>query len=157
MMKKFLNILTSLLTLVLIFTCSAIYAQNPTGGVEGVVTHIDGEPISNVTVSASMESEIKAQTNSDDEGRFTLLLKPGSYKIQFSHVSCEELVKSVNVTNKVKTIDVTLEEDVVDLADIIVTSASRNLNDISRLPSVKGTAIYVSKKNDVILMDKKER
>ncbi len=152
-MKKIL-LLRNLFTIVLICTCSLTYAQGSLGGVEGTVTQNDGKPIALVTVTASLDSEIIGLANTDDQGKYNLALQPGTYQINFKNISYKEEIKIINVGNKVKTIDVILADDVIDLADIIVTSKSRNVNDMARLPSVKGTAIYASKKNDVILMNK---
>lgn len=154
-MKKNLNILKSLLILVLICAWSSTYSQNQPGKVEGAVTLDDGFPIENATVSIIDGAETIAITNTDENGKFSINnLKPGGYKIRFNHLSYGEITKAIKVTDKTKAMKVSLEDGAIDLADVIVTSTSRNLNDISRLPSVKGTSIFVAKKNEVVLLDK---
>ena len=139
--------------LLLIFTCSVAFAQGQAGAVDGAVTLNDGFPIENATVSILEGEEIIAITNTDEEGKYSFKdLKIGSYKIRFNHLSYGETTRNLKVTAKAKTINVSLEDEAIDLADVIVTSTSRNLNDISRLPSVKGTSIFAGKKNEVILI-----
>lgn len=151
-----MNTLKSLLVLVLICTYSPAFSQDAPGAVQGKVTYIDGKPVPHAAVSVSKDLDVIAHTTTDEEGKFYINgLQFGSYEINFKHLSYGEVVKTFRLTNnKAKTIDITLEDEAIDLADIIVSSTSRNLNDMSRLPSVKGTAIYVSKKNEVILLDK---
>ena len=154
-MKKFQNPLKRLLTLLLICTSLVAFSQNSPGAVQGQVIDIIEEPIPNVAISVMKGSETIAGAVTDEDGRFSISnLSSGKYKMCFKHISYGEKVQNIHVKNKVETIHLTLMDETIDLADIIVTSRSRNLNDISRLPSVKGTAIFASKKNDVILMDK---
>ncbi len=153
--KIILNALPNLLILVFLFTYSSTFSQNLPGAVQGAVTHHNGIPIPNATVFVSEGSEIIAMTDTKRDGSFSIAdLKLGTYKINVRHISYGEIVKTFSVNNDITTINLTLEDEAINLADVIVTSPSRNLNDISRLPSVKGTAIFVSKKNEVILLDK---
>jgi len=151
-----MNILKNLLTLVLICTCSSTFSQNLPGAVQGKVTYDDGIPVPDANITVSKDLAVIAGCTTDEDGNFSITgLEFGNYEIKFKHISYGEVIKTFRLTNnKVKTIDVTLEDEVIDLADIIVSSTSRNLNDMSRLPSVRGTEIYVSKKNEVILLDK---
>lgn len=159
--KKNMNTLKSLLTLAFICTFSLVFSQSAStvknaGSIQGKVTYIDGEPVGQTVVSISQDLDIISQTTTDDDGIFSITgLQFGKYEIKFKHLSYGEVVQTFRLSSdKTKTIDVTLEDEAIDLADIIVSSTSRNLNDMTRLPSVKGTAIFVSKKNEVILLDK---
>ncbi len=142
-------------TLVLLCTCLSIFSQQPIAAVQGKVTTERDVPIATVAVFVSKDAVTLAATTTDKDGYFSISdLEPETYEINFKHISYGEVVQTITVNGEVQTINVRLEDEVKDLADIIVSSTSRNLNDISRLPSVKGTAIYVSKKNEVILLDK---
>ncbi|MCB9290041.1 MAG: carboxypeptidase regulatory-like domain-containing protein [Lewinellaceae bacterium] len=151
-----MNILKTLVILVLICTFSPAFSQTGPGAVQGIVTYGEGILVSDANITVRKGSEEITGTTSDAEGKFSITgLEFGNYEITFKHLSYGAVVKAFRLTNnKVKILNVTLEDDVFDLADVIVSSTSRNLNDISRLPSVKGTAIYASKKNDVVLLDK---
>lgn len=151
-----MNIIKTLVTLVLICTFSPTFSQNSPGTVQGKVTYGDGIPVPDANITVSKDLAVIAGSTTDEDGNFSITgLGFGNYEIKFKHISYGEVIKAFRLTNnKVKTIDVTLEDDVIDLADVIVSSTSRNLNDMSRLPSVRGTEIYASKKNEVILLDK---
>ncbi|MCB0611888.1 MAG: TonB-dependent receptor [Phaeodactylibacter sp.] len=155
-MKKNIHLLKNLLTLVLICTFSPTFSQNGPGAIQGIVTYGEGILVSDANITVRKGSEEITGTTTDTDGKFSIKgLEFGNYEITFKHISYGEVIKSFRLTNnKAKTMNVALEGDVFDLADVIVSSTSRNLNDISRLPSVKGTAIYASKKNDVVLLDK---
>ncbi len=153
-MKKILFFLKCMLTLVLICTSMAAFSQK-TGSIEGRIVDIVDEAIPDVNISVIKGSETVAGTVTDADGKFSVKnLKYGSYKVTISHISYGEKTLTAKVKSTVATINHMLMDESIDLADVIVTSPSRNLNDISRLPSVKGTAIYAGKKNDVVLLDK---
>ena len=151
-----MNILKTLVILVLICTFSPAFSQNSSGAVQGKVTYGDGIPVPDANITVSKDLAVITGSTTDENGNFSITgLEFGNYEIKFKHISYGEVVKTFRLTNnKAKTIDVTLEDEVIDLADVIVSSTSRNLNDMSRLPSVRGTEIYASKKNEVILLDK---
>lgn len=172
-MYIYMNFIKSLFTIILICSFLSVFSQNPSVAfkgevtenddvpisnilIKGKVTENDGVPISNVTIGVTEGNDkaIIAVALTSEEGMFTVSnLKSGTYNFTFSHLSYVDLTKTVQVDTEGKTIDIILEDNTFTFDGLTVTS-TLGQNDLGRLPGVRGTAIFVSKKNEVVLMDK---
>ncbi|PDH48900.1 MAG: iron(III) dicitrate transport protein FecA [Bacteroidetes bacterium MED-G21] len=91
---------------------------------------------------------------SDENGRFELSgLSSGTYLLEVSCVGFKGFKKQINLTKKVLYFDVVLQPNVLELSQVDVLGQNERLTNITRLRSIEGTAIYASKKNEVILME----
>ena len=91
---------------------------------------------------------------SDENGRFELSgLSSGTYLLEVSCVGFKGFKKQINLTKKVLYFDVVLQPDILELSQVDVLGQNERLTNITRLRSIEGTAIYASKKNEVILME----
>jgi Fe(3+) dicitrate transport protein len=91
---------------------------------------------------------------SDSEGRFEISnLNKGAYSLEVSFVGYKDYKQDLNLKRKVLHINVALESDVMQLSQVELVEQHARQTNITRLRSVEGTAIYASKKNEVILMD----
>lgn len=91
---------------------------------------------------------------SDENGRFELSgLPSGTYLLEVSCVGFKGFIKQINLTKKVLYFDVVLQPDIFELSQVDVLGQNERLANITRLRSIEGTAIYASKKNEVILME----
>ena len=91
---------------------------------------------------------------SDKNGRFELSgLSSGDYLLEVSCVGFKGFNKQINLTKKVLYFDVVLQPDILELSQVDVLGQNERLTNITRLRSIEGTAIYASKKNEVILME----
>ena len=91
---------------------------------------------------------------SDENGRFELTgLSSGTYLLEVSCIGFKSFTKQVSLTKNVLHFDVILQPDVLQLSQVEVVGQNERLTNITRLRSIEGTAIYSSKKNEVILME----
>ena len=90
---------------------------------------------------------------SDENGRFELSgLSSETYLLEVSCVGFKGFTRQINLTKKVLYFDVVLQPNVLELSQVDVLGQNERLTNITRLRSIEGTAIYASKKNEVILM-----
>jgi len=80
-------------------------------------------------------------------------LLAGTYQIEVSFVGYKSITKSVKLKRKQTNRVFKLELDAVELSQVELVERHARQTNITRLRSVEGTAIYASKKNEVILMD----
>lgn len=97
----------------LFLLATAAMAQN----FKGKVTDAEGNGLPGVSVAVSGGSQ---GTITNAEGNFGLQLKQGNYKIRFSFVGYKTLEQNVTIGAEPVTLNVTLEEDVVSLSDVVV-------------------------------------
>ena len=91
---------------------------------------------------------------SNENGRFELSgLSSGAYLLEVSCIGFKAFTKQINLTKKVLYFDVVLQPDILELSQVDVLGQNERLTNITRLRSIEGTAIYASKKNEVILME----
>ena len=91
---------------------------------------------------------------SDENGRFELSGLPSeTYLLEVSCVGFKGFKKQINLTKKVLYFDIVLQPDILELSQVDVLGQNERLTNITRLRSIEGTAIYASKKNEVILME----
>jgi len=85
--------------------------------ISGKVTDASGNGIPGVSVSVA---ETQQGTITDAQGNYSLNLSPGSYRLRFSFIGYETKIQEITLGNEPLTIDVTLEESITSLADIVV-------------------------------------
>lgn len=87
--------------------------------ISGTVNSSDG-PVAGVTVSAGANTG----TITDADGRYTLSLSPGTYKITYSFIGFISQSQNITLTaGESRTIDVDLAEDVTQLGDVIIVGS----------------------------------
>ncbi|TAF65439.1 MAG: TonB-dependent receptor [Cytophagales bacterium] len=102
------------LSLIFLFIgLSTLYAQTLKGRVVDTET---GEPVPGVTITVA---ETQQGTISDGDGYYTLPLRAGDYTVKFSFIGYETQSQTLTV-NGPTTLDVSLEESVSSLADVVV-------------------------------------
>ncbi|QPH39290.1 carboxypeptidase-like regulatory domain-containing protein [Pedobacter endophyticus] len=109
-MKLVLSFLTVL------FSISYAYPQ---GGfiLSGAVKDKRGEPLPGTGVYVS---GYKIATATDNDGAYKLLLKPGSYDILIQLIGYKAINKNIVIADKSVKLDVTLEENPTQLADVTI-------------------------------------
>jgi iron complex outermembrane receptor protein len=85
--------------------------------ISGKVVGQDGSGIPGVSVSVV---ETQQGTITDSQGAYSLNLNAGTYKVRYSFIGYETKVQEVTVGNEPMILDVTLEESVTSLADVVV-------------------------------------
>jgi len=107
--------MTRLFLLLLFFLQPLAFAQ--AGGVRGVVKNGKGEllPFASIIVKGT-----SIGTVANDEGRYEINLQPGSYEIQFQFLGHKTTSRPVQIGADFQTLDVTLEEVAVNLAEVKV-------------------------------------
>jgi len=103
-----------------------------TGGVSGILMDEDDGPIpfaSIVAYAAGDERKLIKGANSDDNGRFALKLKPGSYDIEMSFLSFKKIIKpSVEVSNTMLDFGkLVMLPKSTDLKEVTVTGERRQM------------------------------
>lgn len=140
-MKKLINLLLILLLMIPLLS----YSQASGGSITGVVRdRVTGEtmPGVNVVIDGTLRG-----ASTDAEGRFIISsLAGGTYSLTFSFISCAS-VKVDGVTVKegaISTINVTMTDSSVELADIVVVATKRTDSEVSVMNSIKSSPVVVS-------------
>ncbi len=109
--------------LTICFGVSAVLqAQN---AVSGTVTDTKNQPIKGVSIYAP---ELHKGTTSDDNGRYTLGNLPnGSIKISFVYIGYTTQNKALNLQEKTNLLNISLEEAVFQMDEVIVSTAFNKL------------------------------
>jgi hypothetical protein len=85
-------------------------------------------------------------TNSNEEGDFTLKLKPGEYELVFQYVGYAKKIEKVNL-NENKTLNIILENEGVALKEVVVKAGENPANIIIR-KAIKKRKYYLSQVED---------
>ena len=139
-------ILASILTLILYSNCCGQYAI--TGSIVSAAGNIPviqaNVQITNTTLGAA----------SDRNGKYHIPnIAPGEYTISVSYIGMETRELQVSVLDQDITVDFILEEDAEYLNEIVVRGAYQATG-LQRLRAVEDNAIYSSKKNELIQLEK---
>jgi hypothetical protein len=122
-----------------VLVCGAVPAAQVT--VEGEVTDaVDGQPIARATVRVH-DTGISTLTN--EEGRYRLLLSPGNWQVQFSHVSYESQTVSVTLDSVDVTRDIALERATIELPGTTIYSRAYD-------PAQKIILEAINRKQDIL-------
>ena len=91
--------------LVTLFVSTTTYAQSPSATVKGIIKDPAGTPLGRVSVQAVNSGK---STSTDENGRYTLTLSPGTYEITFSATGHASQTVTITLTP-----GATLVQDVV--------------------------------------------
>lgn len=117
--------------LLFLFTTMVSLAQETTK-ISGIITDQQNKPLSFINVSIA-NSSIGTVTNS--EGAYSLQLNEGSYKIKFSAIGYNTLVKEIIVQPKKEMeLSITLQEDLEALNEVVITT-NRTKESLDEVPS----------------------
>ncbi len=137
-MKKiyFQKLLTKFLFLVLLLSSITAFSQD--GVVTGTVTATDGEPLPGVIVT---QKDSKNQTSTNLSGKFKITLKDGSKVLKFSFLG----MKTQEVSALGSVVNVTLEDDLTELNEIVVVGYGTQLKKdvLGAVASIKAKDIEV--------------
>jgi len=134
---------------IVFFLCAfAAQAQHTLKGF--VVDAVSSEPIPYANIKLNEQNGVV----SDAEGRFEMSeLQAGAYQVEVSFIGYKNYQKEIKFKRKVLHLTIALESDILELSQVELIERHASQTNITRLRSVEGTAIYASKKNEVILMD----
>jgi outer membrane receptor protein involved in Fe transport len=130
------------LLFITLFICAVAFSQNK-GTVSGILTdkNINNEalPFANVVIKGT-----NITTSTDETGKYTLSLAPGSYVIQFSFLGYETAETSFSIkSDETLTINKTLSSgEGYQLTDVVVKSSGGR---------EKETALLLEQKNAVVI------
>ena len=131
-----------------LFAASAVDAQHVLKGL--VADASTSEPIAYAHVQLNDDSAVI----SDRDGRFEIsVLDEGTYQVAVSFIGYKKFFSEISLKRKVLHMDIAMEADVTELAQVELSEDYTRQTNITRLRSVEGTAIYAGKKNEVILVD----
>ena len=88
--------------------------------VTGKVTDATGSGIPGVSVSVA---ETQQGTITDAQGGYSLQMNPGNYKLRFSFIGYETRIQAITVASEPITLDITLEESVTSLSEVVVVGS----------------------------------
>ncbi|WP_264519856.1 TonB-dependent receptor [Flavobacterium sp. N1994] len=107
----------------LVLGCSCFMtAQNK---ISGIISDKENKPLSNVII---VIPEIHKETISDSDGKYTLDNLPnGSFKTVYSLVGYSTKILSIAISEKESTQNITLEDNIVHMDEVIVSTAFNKL------------------------------
>jgi iron complex outermembrane receptor protein len=112
----------NLITALFIGLSSLLYAQS---SITGTITDSKNQPIKEVEISVS---EIHTETTTDENGKYTLNNLPnGSNSVVFSSVGYKTVTKTIKIEQKETVLNVALEEEIVHMDEVIVSTAFHKL------------------------------
>jgi hypothetical protein len=119
-----------------LFALASAAAQQTTGDIQGRVAGPNGQPLSDVQVSATSPSlQGVRQTTSDARGRFALpSLSAGSYAVALRRIGYGPLRLQdvpVRLGSTTSLGDVSLQEQAVDVAEVVVSGAKPVIDPVS--------------------------
>ncbi len=138
--------------LILILSYAALSAQ--TGIIRGVIlTQESGIPEPLVQAHIYIP-KLRKGTLSDAEGNFSLTTVPfGKHRVEISYVGMKRLDTLIEVGPAPVQLTVSLTPNVQAGLEVIYKDGRTNSSVYRRLKNVEGTAIYASKKNEIIQVE----
>lgn len=131
------------LLFLLLFSISTItFAQN--GTVSGVILdkEMNDEPLTFANVSIKGTS---IGTTTDDNGKYSINIKPGSYTLVIGYLGYEtKEIPFILAADETKIINLTLEASGVQLKDIVVETSTRKNTENAVLNEVKAARVISS-------------
>lgn len=85
------------------------------GGVRGLITDTDGNPLAFASVYVA---ETGSGTTSNEEGRYDITLPAGDYRLVFQYLGYESRTERVSVGSDYRTLNVQLTSQVLDLKEV---------------------------------------
>lgn len=135
MKHKYIHCIVNFVILISFFIVST--SAQKTGSVQGKVLDKNREPVPLVTVYLTQEGvkendpdlgeTAKKGTVTDFDGFYRIETKPGNYIIHFSAVGYKSLEKNIKISeDKIEFLDVTIEENVLELNEYIYSESKNN-------------------------------
>lgn len=120
--------------LLFLFCVSNLFSQEQT--VKGTVV-FDEEPVAYATLFfSSKDKTVTASTN--QEGKYTLKIPTGTYTLKASFFGTKAKHQTITITSKISVLDITLQEDILGLDEVVV-SATRNRVNKKEAPIIVNT------------------
>lgn len=120
----------------ILFFLSAMTAVAQQGVLRGIVVDAQsGEALIGASVALSKEGAAQGGTITDFDGSYTLDVEPGIYVVEFSYVSYTKktVTEVVIEAGKVNNIDISLEEEAVQLQEAVVTAKAVKNTEVALL------------------------
>tara|TARA_R110002073_G_scaffold8207_1_gene45646 strand:+ start:86133 stop:88376 length:2244 start_codon:yes stop_codon:yes gene_type:complete len=118
----------------------SLHAQN---SISGKIIDIDKKPLLGVEVYIT---QLHKGTSTNDEGEFTLENLPnGNFKVSFSYLGYKTVVKDFNLNNSKEVVNITLEEAVFKVDEIIISTPFNKLQSDNVMKVERLTAKTVQK------------
>lgn len=109
------------LLLLVILTMMGLVAM-AAGDVHGRVVNSRGEAVGYATVVAMSGDRQVAGTTSDEQGRFSLRVSKGEYKVIVEFVGCAPVERTLRVGENLDMGDVVLEEQATEIGNVVVSA-----------------------------------
>ncbi|MDJ1472665.1 DUF5686 and carboxypeptidase regulatory-like domain-containing protein [Xanthocytophaga flava] len=111
-------------TFTLLISIYFFYSQTSiAGGIRGTIKNTKGEVMPYTSILVKNTS---IGTMANEDGKYEVTLKPGTYELQFQYLGYQVLNKSVEVGDEYVTVDVTMQEAVVQLNEVQVGSSDED-------------------------------
>ncbi|MCF8277779.1 MAG: TonB-dependent receptor [Flavobacteriales bacterium] len=134
--------------LILLLVSHFVYAQIT---IKGTVTDDNGEPMFGVIVHVDGITE---SFTTDDQGSYKIVgLKPGSKNFTFFQPGYKKVERTIDPKSGTHRLDVQLAPLSKDLEGVVISGKKEDLEVMTTLRPVEGTAIYAGKKTEVIQMN----
>ncbi|MGB1207387.1 MAG: TonB-dependent receptor domain-containing protein [Chitinophagales bacterium] len=132
------------------FFAQNLIAQNLQ--ISGYINDSQKNPLPYTNVFA--KDSLHIGTTADENGFYELKnLYAGKYQINFTQVGKDSLAENVVLKNKNISLNVALKESNIELNTLEVKDKQGDNFNNRRLRAVEGTAIYLAKKNEVVVID----
>ncbi|MEQ8705043.1 MAG: DUF5686 family protein [Phaeodactylibacter sp.] len=112
-----------LLLTTLLLACSAALMSAQTGGISGKVTGPDGAPLAYASIFVK---ETGTGTTTNENGQYEVRLPKGNYQLIFQFLGYKTLARSVAVGTRFELLNVTLQEQPLQLEAVDVLEGSEN-------------------------------
>ncbi|MBP4137100.1 TonB-dependent receptor [Flavobacterium geliluteum] len=126
-----------LFTIIFLFSCISVFAQQNHGKIKGQITTSDGDPAADVYI---ILKNSKYNTSTNDDGSFELSrVKPNTYTLQISLIGYETSEQEVVVVdNETTTINLQLKVSNKELNEVVISSrksiVSKKTDYVARMP-----------------------
>jgi len=143
----------SLFCLCIAFVCTSMTAAfGQTYSITGTVSQQEnGQPIVDADIFIENTTVI---TKTNRKGQYTInKLRPGTYRVSAFFLGTQNVTQAVTITNANVTLNFELAALSQELEEVTIEDEQVQTFSIKRLRSVEGTAIYESKKSEVVVVD----
>lgn len=93
------------------------------GGIRGLIKGDDGTPLANATIFVKQTGTGSA---SDLEGRYEVVLSPGSYDIIFQYLGYESIARKIEIGNDFIEVNIKLKTHVMMLQNVIIKAGKED-------------------------------
>ena len=141
-----------IITIVFLCLHTLLFSQNETYSVSGqVFAESTNEALSDANVTILL---FRQGTTTDQNGFFKFTnLSPGQYQLQVAYLSKQTQTLNIRIENQDINLQISLEDDPTALKEVTITDDKTNNYGIQHLRQVEASAIYASKKSELILVN----